>query len=70
MMLQHHDITAAERDGYPSWQAAENRDTPKARADYIEEHTKELLEWMRLGYPEILEEFIELRAWHYRAWLN
>jgi hypothetical protein len=69
-MLQHPDITAALRTGYPANCSGENRDTPEARKDYIEEHTKELLEWLQLGYPEILEEFIELRAWHYRAWLN
>lgn len=68
--MQHPDITAIERDGYPANCSGENRDTPEARNDYIEEHTEELLEWMRLGYPEILEEFIELRACDYRTWLN
>jgi len=69
-MLQHPDITAAERDGYPAWQFPENQDTPETRKEYIEEHTKELLEWLRLGYPEILDEFIEMHSWDYRSWLN
>lgn len=72
--MQHPDITAALRNGYPDWQNKENRDTPEARRDYVEEHTQELVKWLRVGYPEILEEFIEMSGQlcgeSYRAWLN
>ena len=56
--MQHPDITAALREGYPNWQSRENRDTPQARGEYVEEHAPELVKWLGLGYPEILEEFI------------
>lgn len=72
--MQHPDITAAERDGYPSWQSPENQDTPKAREDYIGEYVTKLVEWLRLGYPEILDEFIEMSgqicSTSYKDWLN
>lgn len=71
---EHPDIRAAFRSGYPSFQREENRDTPEHRAQYIEEHIPELLEWLRLGYPEVLEEFICLSAQacpeSYEEWLN
>ena len=72
--MQHPDITAALREGYPNWQSRENRDTPQARGEYVEEHTLELVKWLGLGYPEILEEFIEMSGQFcsesYREWLN
>lgn len=40
-------------------------DTPERRAEYIDDHRVELVEWLRLGYPEILDEFIEYRWWDY-----
>ena len=40
-------------------------DTPERRAEYIDDHRVELVEWLRLGYPEILDEFIENRRWDY-----
>lgn len=40
-------------------------DTPERRAEYIDDHKAELVEWLRLGYPDILDEFIENRWWDY-----
>ena len=40
-------------------------DTPERRAEYIDDHKEELVEWLRLGYPDILDEFIENRRWDY-----
>lgn len=42
-----------------------SEDTPERRAEYIDDHKKELVEWLRLGYPDILDEFIENRWWDY-----
>ena len=41
-------------------------DTPERRAEYIDDHKQELVEWLRLGYPEILDEFIEHYWWDYQ----
>ena len=71
---EHPDIESALRSGYASFQGEENRDTPEHRTQYIEEHTAELLEWLRLGYPEVLEEFICFSAQvcreSYEDWLK
>ena len=29
-----------------------------------------LIRWLRLGYPDILEEYIEMNGPDYREWLN
>lgn len=72
--MEHPDITAALRTGYPRNHSEENQDTPENREDYIDEHTTELVGWLRRGYPEILEEFIEMSGQicrtSYREWLN
>ena len=72
--MEHPDIFSAYRNGYASYQSPENQDSPENRAWYIEEHVSELLEWLRLGYPEVLEEFICFSAQacreSYESWLN
>ena len=72
--MQHPDITSTLRTGYPANHPPENRDTQDAREDYIDEHTLELVKWLRLGYPEILDEFIEMSgqicSMSYKDWLN
>lgn len=71
---EHWDVTSAQRTGYAAYQANENRDTPENREDYIDDHTLELVTWLRLGHPEILDEFIEFSgnvcAVSYKNWLN
>lgn len=73
-MLEHPDVTAIERTGYPAWIDSENRDTPENRAEYIEAYTQELLKWLRDAYPDILDEFLEFAprygAEEYQNWLN
>ena len=46
--IEHPDVTAALRYGYPSWQEDENKDCPENRALYIEEYQNELVKWLRL----------------------
>lgn len=41
-------------------------DTPERSAEYINDHKAELIEWLRDGYPEILDEFIEHYWWDYK----
>lgn len=72
--LEHFDVMAAARTGYAGFQNPENQDSPENRAEYIEEHAGELIDWLRLGYPEILEEFIAFSGQacrtSYQQWLN
>jgi hypothetical protein len=72
--MEHPDITAALRTGYPRFWAQENQDTPENRADYIAEHRAELVAWLRAGYPEVLEEFLASSGQacmvSYETWLN
>lgn len=71
---EHWDVSSAQRTGYASYQNTENRDTPENREDYINDHTPELVTWLRLGHQEILDEFIEFSgnvcAVSYNNWLN
>lgn len=73
-MLEYPDLTCAQRTGYASFQNPENRDTPENREDYIDEHTFELVRWLRMGYPDILDEFIDMSgqicSMGYKDWLN
>ena len=41
-------------------------DTPERRAEYFDNHKQELVDWLRLGYSEILDEFIEHYWWDYQ----
>lgn len=68
--MQHPDITSALRTGYPVNQSPENRDTPEAREEYMEENAGKVVGWLRLNYPELLEEFMELYRGDYLDWLN
>ena len=68
--MEHPDITAALRTGYPSYQSEENQDTPESRAEFIEDHTDELLSWIRDNHPDLLDEYIEEHKTQYKNWLN
>lgn len=72
--IEHPDISAAARTGFAAFQTSENQDTPENRAHYIDEHTTELLNWLRRGYPDVLDEFIEFSNQacreSYQSWLN
>jgi len=69
-MLQHPDITAIERDGWPGWHSKDNQDTPEARENYIECNAGKVVSWLRLNYPEMLDEFMDLYQGDYQDWLN
>ena len=68
--IEHPDITAALITGYPTFQAAENQDSQENRSDFINENSELLIKWLRLGYPDILDEFIEMHRSDYQMWLN
>ena len=68
--MEHPDITAALRTGYPSYQSEENQDTPESREEFIEDHAGELLAWIRATLPEVLSEFIAEHETEYKNWLN
>ena len=72
--IDHPDISAASRTGFAAFQNPESRDTPENRADYIDDHMLELVHWLRRGYPEVLDEFIQFSgqacAMSYQDWLN
>ena len=72
--MQHPDITSAHRTGYATFQAQENEDSPEAQWEFVLERWEAFLAWIRAGYPELFEEFIEFGyAYHktkYREWLT
>ena len=72
--MEHPDITAALSTGYPTWKPEQNMDTPENRLEYIREYADGLIEWLRLGYPEILDEFVtfsgQVCSTGYAQWLN
>ena len=68
--IEHPDITAAMRTGYPEYVNSENQDSPENREKLINERPDHLIRWLRLGYPDILEEYIEMNGPAYREWLN
>ena len=68
--MQHPDITAALRNGYPDWQSKENRDNRENRVAYFEAHASELVKWLYENYPEALEGFLEDHDQDYWDWLN
>lgn len=70
MDLEHPDITCAQRYGYARFQSTENLDSPENRMEYVKECIYDLFDWLKLGYPEILDEFVEHNEWDYRSWLN
>lgn len=70
----HPDVFSAIQRGYATFQSEENSDTPENRAAFIDEHAGDLVKWLRLGYPDILDEFIDFSAQvcpvGYQKWLN
>ena len=68
--MEHPDVASAERTGYATFQSTDNHDSPENRLDFINENPELLIKWLRLGYPDILDEFIEMHRFDYRMWLN
>lgn len=69
-IMDHPDIAAAGRDGYPSWAAAENQDTPEARREFAEENIAGFIAFALAGDPDILDNFAADPSTGYRDWLN
>lgn len=68
--MEHPDLSSSARTGYAAFQSAENQDSPENRSDFINENPGLLIRWLRIGYPDILDEFIEMNEYDYRSWLN
>lgn len=68
--MQHPDITAIERDGWPSWATKENQDTYENRLKYFKDRAPELLKYLLENHSEVLDEFIEDNDRDYWDWLN
>lgn len=68
--IEHPDIIAAMRTGYPEYVNPENQDSPENREQFINERPDLLIRWLRIGYPDILEEYIEMNGLDYREWMN
>ena len=72
--MQHPDITSALRTGYAASQSEENKDSLETQWEFVQEKSVEFLAWIKAGYPELFEEFIDFGyAYHktdYREWLN
>lgn len=70
LSMEHPDVTCALRTGYATFQSPENQDLPETQKEFIDDNAGLLIRWLRLGYPEVLKEFVEMHAAEYRAWLN
>lgn len=57
--MQHPDITAAQRDGYPLWQPYSAGDTPELRDEYIRLYGSEIFDWLRKHHPGLVEDWLE-----------
>ena len=74
MDLEHPDITATLRTGYPSWIKEKNQDAPEILKEYADEYSEEIIKWLLAGYPDMIREFSDY-AKFYNAktledWLN
>lgn len=74
MDIEHPDVTAIQRTGYPSWIGCENKDTPEELKEYATEYALEIIKWLLDGSPDIIREFSEYAtgygAKRYKEWLN
>lgn len=59
MNIEHPDVTAIQRTGYPSWVSDHNEDRQEALKGYAEEYSLEIVKWLLDGYPDIIREFSE-----------
>lgn len=66
--LEHSDVSAAQRDGYPSWQAPGNADCKEMRDRYDAEYQDEFLDWIKEKHPYLVDEWREESGYH--EWLN
>lgn len=69
-MLEHPDVSAIERTGWPSWAAQSNRDTPESRREFAEDNIKEFLDFVAAGDEDLFDRFCEHYKWKYQNWMN
>lgn len=55
--IEHPDVAAIQRTGYPSWIECENKDTMAELKEYATEYALEIIKWLLDGYPGIIREF-------------
>lgn len=68
-MIEHPDISATERTGYPPY-ISDNQDTAETRIEFIEEHIKDFINWVVAGDPGAVNSFVDDHYWLYTDWLN
>ena len=66
--LEHPDITAALRTGYPRYAVGETPDTMEARIQYAEETQLEFFKWLLIQDPELFGRYCEEHERDYREW--
>lgn len=74
MDIEHPDVAAIQRTGYPSWIECENKHTMAELKEYATEYALEIIKWLLDGYPGIIREFSEYATGYgattYQDWLN
>ena len=72
--IEHPEVAAIQRTGYPSWIECENKDTMAELKEYATEYALEIIKWLLDGYPGIIREFSEYDtrngATNYQDWMN
>lgn len=66
--LEHPDITAALRTGYPRYAVGETPDTMEARMAYAEETMMDFFKFLVTEDPEVLERYCEANSRDYKDW--
>lgn len=69
-MIEHPDITAALRTGWPGGAEDENLDSMENRMEFAKEHAAELVDFILHGDEDLLDRFVEHYSWKYESWLN
>lgn len=74
-LLEHPDVSSAQRSGHPTFQNGENQDSVESWNAYLDEFQTEIMKWLKDGYQDILKEFSESYAKRYGVpayidWLN
>ena len=68
-MIEHPDISATERTGYPPY-ISDNQDTAETRIEFIEEHITDFIDWVIASSPDAIDEFVEDHKHRFNNWLK
>jgi hypothetical protein len=68
-MIEHPDISAIERTGYPPY-ISDNQDTSETRIEFIEEHIKDFINWVLASAPDAIDEFVDDHKHMFNKWMN